>query len=65
MKHLGSPEKRAIELEESYHVITVDCEKERVANEVIEFADRFRVARKNAPPQTEFVPLPSREGVRG
>jgi carboxylesterase len=65
MKHLGSLEKRAIELEESYHVITVDCEKERVANEVIEFADRFRVARKNAPPQTEFVPLPSREGVRG
>jgi carboxylesterase len=44
MKHLGSPEKRAIELEESYHVITVDCEKEIVANEVIEFAERFRIA---------------------
>ena len=44
MKHLGSPEKRALELEESYHVITVDCEKERVANEVVEFAERFRVA---------------------
>ncbi len=44
MKHLGSPEKRAIELEESYHVITVDSEKESVANEVIEFVERFRVA---------------------
>jgi len=44
MKHLGSPEKRAIELEESYHVITVDSEKETVANEVVEFAERFRVA---------------------
>ncbi len=44
MKHLGSPEKRAVELEQSYHVITVDCEKESVANEVIEFVERFRVA---------------------
>ena len=44
MKHLGSAEKRAIELDESYHVITVDSEKERVADEVIEFALRFRVA---------------------
>ena len=44
MKHLGSPEKRAIELEQSYHVITVDCEKEIVANEVIEFVERFRIA---------------------
>ncbi|HUO05670.1 MAG TPA: alpha/beta fold hydrolase [Candidatus Binataceae bacterium] len=44
MKHLGSTEKRAIELEDSYHVITVDSEKDRVANEVIEFVLRFRVA---------------------
>jgi carboxylesterase len=44
MKHLGSPEKRAVELDESYHVITVDSEKENVANEVIEFVERFRVA---------------------
>jgi carboxylesterase len=44
MKHLGSPEKRAVELEESYHVITVDSEKERVAGEVAEFVERFRVA---------------------
>ena len=43
MKHLGSAEKRAIELEESYHVITVDSEKERVVDEVAEFVGRFRV----------------------
>lgn len=44
MKHLGTREKRAVELNESYHVITVDSEKERVAGEVIEFVERFRVA---------------------
>lgn len=44
MKHLGSAEKRAIELQQSYHVITVDSEKERVASEVAEFVERFRIA---------------------
>lgn len=44
MKHLSSAEKRAIELEESYHVITVDSEKERVVSEVADFVVRFRVA---------------------
>lgn len=44
MKHLGSAEKRAIELDESYHVITVDSEKERVVYEVAGFVERFRVA---------------------
>ncbi|MGB0062299.1 alpha/beta hydrolase [Candidatus Binatus sp.] len=44
MKHLGSAEKRAIELDESYHVITVDSEKERVVDEVAGFVERFRVA---------------------
>jgi hypothetical protein len=29
-------------LEESYHVITVDSEKERVAREVTEFVGEFR-----------------------
>jgi carboxylesterase len=43
MKHLGSVEKRAVELEESYHVITVDSEKERVVDEVAGFVERFRV----------------------
>jgi carboxylesterase len=44
MKHLGSSEKRAIELEHSYHIITVDSDKERVVSEVAEFVERFRVA---------------------
>jgi len=43
LRHLGSVEKRAIELYESYHVITVDSEKELVAGEVAEFVERFRV----------------------
>jgi len=43
MKHLGSVEKRAVHLEESYHVITVDTEKERVVDEVAGFVERFRV----------------------
>ena len=47
MKHLGSAEKRAIELEESFHIITVDSEKERVVGEVAEFVERFRVAPQN------------------
>lgn len=44
MKHLGSVEKRAVELEESYHVITVDSEKERIVDEVTAFVERFRIA---------------------
>jgi carboxylesterase len=44
MSHLGSAEKRAVTLEESYHVITVDSEKERVADEVTSFALQFRGA---------------------
>jgi esterase/lipase len=47
MKHLGSAEKRAIELEESFHIITVDSEKDRVVSEVAEFVERFRVAPQN------------------
>ena len=47
MRHLGSVEKRAIELGESYHVITVDSEKDFVAGEVTEFVERFRVAPQN------------------
>jgi carboxylesterase len=42
MSHLGSAEKRAVTLEESYHVITVDSEKDRVADEVTSFALQFR-----------------------
>ncbi|HEY6393922.1 MAG TPA: alpha/beta fold hydrolase [Candidatus Binataceae bacterium] len=43
MKHLGSAEKRAIILDESFHVITVDSDKDRVASEAIEFVNQFRV----------------------
>ncbi|HUN59569.1 MAG TPA: alpha/beta fold hydrolase [Candidatus Binataceae bacterium] len=41
MSHLGSAEKRAVTLEESYHVITVDSERDRVADEVTAFALQF------------------------
>ncbi len=43
MEHLGSPQKRAVVLKESFHVITVDSEKERVAKEVTDFALQFPV----------------------
>ena len=42
MSHLGSAQKRAVILEESFHVITVDSEKERVASEVIDFMSALR-----------------------
>ncbi len=45
-KHLGSAERREVILEESYHVITVDSEKDRVAAEVIAFVDQFRMPRR-------------------
>jgi carboxylesterase len=42
MRHLGSADKRAVALEESYHVIPVDSEKERVAEETLDFIAQFR-----------------------
>jgi carboxylesterase len=42
MRHLGSTDKRAIALEESYHVIAVDSEKHRVADETLDFISQFR-----------------------
>ena len=45
MGHIGSAQKRLVELNESYHVITVDTEKERVAAELLEFVDHFRADR--------------------
>jgi carboxylesterase len=41
MGRLGSFEKRAVTLEESYHVLSVDSEKELVAQEIVEFAAQF------------------------
>ncbi len=45
MGHIGSAQKRLVELHESYHVITVDMEKDRVAAEVLAFVEPFRAAR--------------------
>jgi carboxylesterase len=42
LKHLGSRQKRAVILEESFHVITVDSDKDRVASEVVEFVNSMR-----------------------
>jgi carboxylesterase len=44
MGHLGSSQKRAVALEESFHVVTVDSEKDRVAEETLEFVSQFRAA---------------------
>jgi carboxylesterase len=49
LSRLGSEQKRAVILEESFHVITIDSEKERVASEVIDFVDSLR---GNAEPAT-------------
>ena len=49
MRHLGSAQKRAVILEQSFHVITVDSEKERVSAEVTGFVSQFRApSRKSA-----------------
>jgi carboxylesterase len=42
-RHLGSAERREVVLEESYHLITVDNEKQQVATEVRTFVEQFRV----------------------
>src|SRR5262245_47297577 len=42
MKNLGSIERRVVVLDESFHVITVDSERERVASEVGNFVSQFR-----------------------
>jgi carboxylesterase len=46
MEHLGSAQKRAIILEQSFHVITVDVEKDRVASEAIDFVNQFRTPQR-------------------
>ncbi len=42
MGRIGSARKRLIALDDSFHVITVDSEKDRVAQEVIGFVNEFR-----------------------
>ncbi len=43
LARLGSARKRAIYLDKSFHVITVDSERERVAAEVVQFVASFRL----------------------
>jgi len=45
-RHLGSAHQRVVVLNESFHIITVDSEKQRVADEVIDFLAPLRI---NAP----------------
>ncbi len=42
MSRLGCADKRLVALEESFHVITVDSERERVAQETLDFISQFR-----------------------
>jgi carboxylesterase len=42
MNRIGSTDKRLVALEESYHVITVDSERHRVAQETLDFIGQFR-----------------------
>jgi carboxylesterase len=46
MAHLGSAQKRAVMLDSSFHVITVDSDKDRVVAEVLEFANQFRAPQR-------------------
>lgn len=42
LARLGSAQKRAVYLDESFHVITVDSERERVAAELVDFVNSLR-----------------------
>ena len=42
MQRLGSAQKRAVILDESFHVITVDSDRDRIVSEVLGFAEQFR-----------------------
>lgn len=47
---LGSAEKRMVELARSFHVITVDCERERVLAELARFLAELAPSSTDAPP---------------
>jgi len=42
MANLGSAQKRSIILEDSFHIVSVDIEKARVADEVLSFVAQLR-----------------------
>jgi carboxylesterase len=44
MRHLGSTQKRLVMLDQSYHLITVDFDKDRVVAEVLGFVNQFRTS---------------------
>ena len=48
MHHLGSAQKRAVMLDQSFHVITVDSDKDRVVSEVLGFANQFRAPQRRS-----------------
>jgi carboxylesterase len=63
MGHIGSAEKRLVELSESYHVITVDTEKERVAAELVQFVERFRADRSKLADRSNRADPASRAAI--
>ncbi len=48
LSHLGTEKKLLVTLEESFHVISVDSEKERVAEEVLDFIQQFKATPRPA-----------------
>ncbi len=46
MRQLAVPDKRLVTLEESFHVVTVDRERERVAGEVVAFLKKCRFPKR-------------------
>ncbi len=48
MAHLGSAQKRLLVLEQSFHVVSVDVEKQLIADQVVTFVTRLRANQKAA-----------------
>ncbi len=48
LARLGSAQKRAVYLDESFHVVTVDSERARVAAELVDFVSSFRSGARSA-----------------
>jgi hypothetical protein len=48
MHHLGSGLKRALLLDQSFHVITVDSDKDRVVSEVLGFASQLHAPHRRS-----------------
>ncbi len=59
---IGSTEKRKIDLEESYHIITVDVEKERVKQEMLNFIKTQSKILQSQPAQKTAKPAKKKVG---